>query len=252
MRGLVVTATLIGTNAPRVIFRALSVAAEPKPRIISTIVWSHLPRYLSWVRVQERHAKHLLASKYLLSNAAYLSWQPAYMAIDSLVADGVFVLFVFGDRGKWRLGWPVNICILRVSGPVWDGFSSGSKIGSCWSPSQTVFSAIAPTLEHFGVLEIALTGADWTRRSQEIVAPSGSSGSSMPIASLAPEWACGRRPPQGPPTGEAFLQNVFQNDSCSNRWSCFAKRFSKRLQLHQRRRSTRGAEALPNNPYMLV
>jgi len=56
---------------------------------------------------------------------------------------------------------------------------------------QTVFSAIAPTLEHFGVLEIALTGADWTRRSHEIVATSGSSGSSMPIASPAPEWACG-------------------------------------------------------------
>ena len=37
----------------------------------------------------------------------------------------------------------------------------------------------------------------------------------------------------------------------SNRCSCFAKRFAKRLQLHLRSRSTRGAGALPNRPWIL-
>ena len=62
-------------------------------------------------------------------------------------------------------------------------------------PSQMLFSARAPTLEHLGAPGIVLTGADRARRSQEIVAPSGSHGSSMPFASLAPRWgSLGRGP----------------------------------------------------------
>jgi len=53
-------------------------------------------------------------------------------------------------------------------------------------PSQMGFSRMAPTLEQLGAPRIPLTGADMARWSHEIVAPSGSRGSSMPFCQPCP------------------------------------------------------------------
>ena len=60
---------------------------------------------------------------------------------------------------------PVEVLLIQVS-PCLGGLRVRLQHRLLPEPSQTVFLATAPTLEHFGVSGIALTRADWVRRSQ--------------------------------------------------------------------------------------